>query len=61
MADDAHRCQSCGLVINSDSDRVVIDGHAFHTECAIEDPPPTRGGRLGRLAHWANSLGWGQG
>jgi len=59
--DDTDRCASCGLAVDGDSDRVVIGEHVFHESCAGSEPVPAPGWRLGRLAHWANSLGWGQG
>jgi len=59
-------CGGCGLPVDGDS--LSAGTGVFHRSCALSGPDSQgeseeRNYRsmLRRLAHWGNSLGWGQG
>ncbi len=65
MNKSAPECAGCGLPIHSD--HLVASGNTYHRSCALneaksEEEVEERRHRalLKRLAHWGNSLGWGQ-
>ncbi len=64
MAEAPPRCPICGLMIQTSDDRTLVHGRSFHPACVSDRPPLEHDGRhrsmLGRIAHWANALGWGQ-
>ena len=62
----SRRCDGCGLPVNGDS--LSIHAGVFHRSCALSEPDSqdeveerSYRSMLKRLAHWGNSLGWGQG
>ena len=66
MSGDAPKCAGCGLLIGDSL--FSVDGRAYHRSCALDVPESAEEAEqrryralLKRLAHWGNSLGWGQG
>ena len=62
----SRRCDGCGLPVNGDS--LSIHAGVFHRSRALSEPNSqgeveerSYRSMLKRLAHWGNSLGWGQG
>ena len=58
-------CPGCGLPVHDD--HIVVGGRIYHRLCALDEPESEEEQEerryralLKRLAHWGNSLGWGQ-
>ena len=65
MFDGVAECTGCGLPIHGE--HLVVGGRIYHQPCALEEPESEEEleeskyrDLLKRLAHWGNSLGWGQ-